>query len=661
MKKTPLFYLITLISTLLFVVLQLVDFDIIREQIESKTYDLRLNLRNYFNPQKPLKDIVIVAVDEKSIKEIGRWPWRRDVQAMLVSKISQGKPKVIGIDIQFTEPENKETDGKLAEAIKKAGNVVLAMPFIVPTDDKKLVSNVYDEEISDLLWDSEFTEVRSGLKIKSGIQKGIDWKAYAYKAESVSLPLKELTKVSTLGNVYSRLDMDGVLRWEVMYINYGNACYPSFSLQVSRIALGIEMKDMILFAGANVKLGSRFISTDLSGKTLINYIGRENSFPYKSASDVINDKISSEFFKDNIVLVGTSALATYDIKITPFSANMPGVEKNATVVQNILLNNFLKASPGIIELLVIVFTGIFLGLIIPRLKAIASSILAISFIVLYIFISCYLLIYHGLWLTLIYPVLNMFSISAIQTGVRFFHEEKKAREIREMFSSYVSPKIVEILINDPEKAGIGGIRREVTILFSDIKEFTSFSEKHSPEEVVAILNEYLGEMAGIVFKWDGTLDKFIGDAILAFWGAPIVQKNHAELAVRCALNMIARLNEMQVKRKTEGKPMLDIGIGINTGEVLVGNIGAVGKKMDYTVIGDHVNLASRVESLTRKYNANLLITESTLNKIKDSFDISQLGHVSILCLEKVIVKGKEKPVDIFELKTLEHNAESKII
>jgi adenylate cyclase len=209
--------------------------------------------------------------------------------------------------------------------------------------------------------------------------------------------------------------------------------------------------------------------------------------------------------------------------------------------------------------------------------------------------------------------------------------------------------VVNALIKNPGMTKLGGERREITVLFSDIRGFTTFSEKHTPEEVVAMLNEYLGEMTDIIFRWDGTLDKFVGDEILAFWGAPISQENHAELAVKCALNMVKRLKELQLKWESEGKTPLDSGIGINTGEVLVGNIGAEGKKMDYTVIGDHVNLGARVEGLTRKYDARILITEFTLAKIRGAIRDQSIWRLKIEGLEKVTVKGKEKPVEIYKL------------
>ncbi len=643
MKKALLFYLITFISTSLFVILQFFDPAIIREQLESKTFDLRLYLRNLVKQQPPPKDIIIVSVDEKSIKEIGRWPWRRDVMAGLVNKVSEGRPRVIGIDIMFSERESKETDERLARAIKDAGNVVLATAFIVPEGDKRIVA---PKEVPDFLWDSAFMEVKS--------VKGIPWKRWAIKAASVNLPIEELSRTASLGHVYTLPDMDGVLRWEIMYLNYGDDCYPSFALQVARIALGIKMKDMVLYGGSGIGLGSRLIPTDLSGRVLINYRGGENSFQYISASDVIKGRVSARIFRDRIVLIGTSALSTYDQKVTPLSTNMPGVEKNANVVENILSKNFLRKSPGVVELMVIVLTGIFLGFLLPRLKAIPGAVLAIGFIALYILLACYLLIYENLWINLIYPVSNMFVIFTAQTITRFFFEEKKAREIRRMFSSYVSPKIVEELISHPERAGLGGVRRTVTVLFSDIIGFTSLSEKLPPEEVVSMLNEYFKEMVDIIFRWDGTLDKFVGDEIMAFWGAPMEQPNHAELAVRCALNMVHRLRELQDKWRLEGKEAVYAGIGINTGEVILGNIGAEGKKMDYTLIGDHVNLAARVEKLTRQYNANILITEFTHKELEELLLKAEIGHAVMKEVADVKVKGKEQSVKIYEITDIGH-------
>ncbi|MBI5043633.1 MAG: adenylate/guanylate cyclase domain-containing protein [Nitrospirae bacterium] len=449
-------------------------------------------------------------------------------------------------------------------------------------------------------------------------------------------------------------DMDGVLRWEMMYLNYGDDCYPSFALQVARIALGAEMKDMVLYGGSGIRLSNQFISIDNYGRALINYRDRINSFKTISASDIIKGRAKKGMLKDKIVLIGATALATYEKMASPLFANMPGVEKNANVVENILLNNFNKKSPGVVELATIIFTGLLLGFILPRLRAIPGAAIAIGFMLFYTAISCYLLIYANLWINLVYPVTNMLIIFIGITVTKFFFEEKKAREIRRIFSSYVSPKIVEELINNPEKLRLGGERKTVTILFSDLMGFTTLSEKLPPEDVVAMLNEYFKEMVDIIFRWDGTLDKFVGDEIVVFWGAPVEQPNHAELAIRCALHMSDKLNKMQEKWRSEGKDILDCGIGINTGEVIIGNIGAEGKKMDYTVIGDHVNLTARVEKLTREYKTRILLAENTVKSIEPLIKSGVFGHFELIELASVKVKGKEQEVKIFGLKSERH-------
>lgn len=645
MKKTYLFYLITLVSTLLFGSLNLFDPAVIREQLESRTYDLRLNIKNYLVTEPPSKNILVVAIDEKSIADIGRWPWGRDIMAELITRISEGRAKVIGLDVMFSERENAQADERLEKAIKDSGNVVLATAFIVP---QGAVQAAVQREIPDSLWDAAFMVVRG--------EKEIEWKKFAVNADSVLMPISQLAAVSTLGHVYSHPDRDGSLRWGILYLQYGDDFYPSLALQVSRLALGVAMKDMALYGGSGIKLGERFIKTDLSGRVITKYAGREHSYQYISASDIIKMRTTPEILRDKVVLIGTSALATYDQKVTPLSANMPGVEVNANIIDNILSNGFITKSHGIIELVVTVVIGILLVLTVPGMKAIPGAALGIGVMGFYMALASYLLIYESLWINVIYPVANMLFIFIGLTVTKYFFEEKKAREIKTMFSSYVTERVVNELIKNPEMAKLGGERREITVLFSDVRGFTSFSEKYSPEEVVTILNEYLGEMTDIVFKWEGTLDKFIGDAILAFWGAPLQQENHAELAVRCALDMVKRLGELQQRWKLEGRPLLDCGVGINTGEVIVGNIGAEGKKMDYTIIGDHVNLGSRVEALTRKYDTHILLTEFTVNRLRNLVSSGALGSLSIKGLGNVIVKGKENPVTVYELKTLAEGA-----
>jgi adenylate cyclase len=482
-------------------------------------------------------------------------------------------------------------------------------------------------------------------------------------------------KAKALGDAYYQPDRDGVLRWEYLVVKYGDDYFPSFSLQIARTALGIPREEMKLWMGEAVELGMIKIPTDERGRMLINYIGREGTFPTFSASDILQERISPNIFQDKILLIGTTAVGTSDLKVTPLSASMPGVEKNVTVIHNILHQRFLRRTDGmkLLDAVFILIFGASLWLILPRVSALQGAAIAGSMLTGYLLLAQYQFQQNGLWINLLYPTATLALSYTSLTVLRFMTEERQAQEVRRIFSSYVSPKMVAELVKDPDKAKLGGQRKELTVLFSDIRGFTTFSEQHQPEEVVALLNEYMKAMTEVIFYWDGTLDKFVGDAIMVFWGAPLDQPQHAELAIRCALHMKKRLGELQEKWRSEGKKILDAGIGINSGEMVVGNMGAEGKKMDYTVIGDNVNLAARVESLTRQYKASILIAESTYQGAKELIEVKEIfpnekrrrstkigykerrkkrmkiGHALFKDLDVVQVKGREKAVRIFEV------------
>lgn len=639
MKKLKVFYLLSLISSGIFFLLQFYDPPLLRDNVEAKTFDLRLHLRHRLRQQPLDPSIVIIAIDEHSLATIGRWPWSRTVMADLVDRISAAGPRAVGIDIMFSEPEGKEADARLAEALRNNGKVVLATAFFLEADRSGKPVNP-----PDFLWDSAFMEVKP--------TPGIDWKKWRVSASAVNPPIAELAAGTVLANVTTPADLDGVVRNEILSLTLGDDAYASLPLQVARIARKIPLKDMVLYGGSGVRLGASTIPTDLLGRAVINYRGPENSFPYISAADLLQGKVAPEALRDKIVLVGTSALATYDQKATPLSASMPGIEKNANVVQNILLNNFIQRAPRVVELAALLTTALLLVLVLPRLTPLQGVVAGFGGIGLYLIGAAYLLIDRNLWISVVCPVANMGFIVTVETVTKLITEERRAREIKRMFSSYVSPKIVDALIANPEMAALGGKRREVTILFSDMIGFTALSEKLPPEEVVSILNDYYRELAGIVFRWDGTLDKIVGDEIMAVWGAPTDQPDHAELAVRCALHMMDRMVALQDEWRAAGKPVVDCGIGINTGDVVAGNIGLAGKKMDYTVIGNHVNVAARVEKLTRNYGVKTIITGNTLEAIDGALKAGRFGHVEIVELDTVKVKGKEEEVRLFSLSSL---------
>jgi adenylate cyclase len=551
--------------------------------------------------------------------------------------------EIIVFDIFFLEKEKNDT--LLGQSIQKAGNVILPLVFEF---DK--ASNIPDSEF---LLNSAFRSVTNAERLN---QYG------PIPAKRVLISVPEITRDSmALGHINMFPDHDGTLRWEAMAIEYQGYLFPSIDLKTSAIYLGIPHEKIILKAAQGIQLGEkRMIPTDRYGRNLIYYYGPWQTFKHFSISDILEGQIKPGELRGKIVLIGATAVGIYDLRVTPVSAAMPGVEKHANVIASILENRFLKRAPLSTNLILLLVSGFLFSFLMTRLRSFGASLTAGLFLFFILGLGYFLFAYQGLWINIAYPSINILFLFIFVTVYNYAIEERKARKIRAMFSSYATEKVVNELIKNPGLAKLGGERREMTILFSDIVGFTTFSEKHTPEEVVAILNEYLGSMTDVIFRWEGTLDKFVGDAIVAFWGAPMRQENHAELALRCALDMVKRLEELQQKWQSEGKPVLDSGIGINTGEVLVGNIGAEGKKMEYTVIGDHVNLCSRVESLTRQFKTHILITEYTLNKIRKLVTIHYIGHLSIEGKEKVSVKGREEKVGIYEVHSIDHGLESKI-
>ena len=615
-RRTPFFLCLLLTAGGAF--LSLLRPAVVEEHLETLLVDYRFKIRNLLAPPVVPTNIVIVAVDEKSLSTHGRWPWARTLQARLIERVFQGHPKVVAVDIFFPEAESPQADSALAEVFAEhSARLVVALGYEVKKGKKQ------DGEIEDVLYEQAITRIE-----RVGSLRPIE-------AFRVLLPPDPIAGSVVFGHVYALPDRDGNVRWEDLYIRYGDEYFACLPLQAARIYGGYPPDKLRIIGGTGVELGSLVIPTDDYGRLHINYIGKEHRFPYCSAADVLSGQTPAERFEDKAVFIGTSAIATYDLISTPFSANMPGVEKNATVLANILGRSFIRRCPLFLELLVLLIAGLSVATLCTRLRAAYAFGFFLFLLFALLAANQGAFTWCGIRANLSYPLLTVTLEGIAVFSYRHLVEERRARGIRRLFSNYVTERVVHELINNPELAKLGGTRKEVTILFSDIRGFTLFSEQNEPEYVVAMLNDYLGAMSDVISRWEGTLDKYVGDAIIAFWGAPLNQEDHAELALRCALHMMQRLETLQNKWRAEGKEPLDSGIGINTGEVVVGNIGAEGKKMDYTVIGDHVNLCERTEQLTRKYNARIVITEFTLNKIRPLISARQFGHMSVKGLEKV--------------------------
>ncbi len=594
---------------------------------ELKTLDARFRLRGSRAAVSPLS---VVFIGDDSIEAFGRWPWNWEYHALLIDILSRAGARQVLFDIFFTESPGASDADLLASMARLSGNVYLCSYF------------------------------------QSLEQKGGGGNLPLLEGSGRKDPVIELSRAAAgVGHCNALPDLDGGTRRLPLLIRNEGGLYPAAPFQVALDSLGLKL-DNVRYSEAGFIEISRddrppiSIPCDGSGQTLVNFLGGLEAFPAFSFSQILQAERYPEsaafdlsVFRDKIVLVGATFTGSTDLRPTAFSPTYPMMAVQATLLDNILTGNFIHTPSRAPFFVAWALLGIFMGTLAYVFRPLVS--LAVSFLAGGAYLGGTIAAFSlgGWYVELVGPLTTILSAYVFVAAARHFTEEKKAREVRAMFSSYVTERVVNELISNPGLAKLGGARRETTILFADIRDFTRYSEKHSAEEVVAMLNEYLAEMTDIVFRWEGTLDKFIGDAIVAFWGAPIAQENHAELALRCSLNMIRRLEELREKWTAEGRDPLQVGIGLNTGEVIVGNIGAEHKKMDYTVIGDHVNLGARVEALNKKYKSHILITEFTLGKVRDIIASGRFGHLAIQGMDRVVVKGKENPVQVFQLKSRE--------
>ncbi len=657
---------ISLFVAILLAVLLFADVLFLR-YIELKTYDLRLIARG----EKTVgPETVVVAIDEKSLKELGRWPWSRTVMARLVSALKEQGAGVIGFDVVFAEREEDKAlavmegfssllkregiadprlrklmeestealkaDSVFSRAIGEAGKVILGYLFHFSPGE---IAHVSPEEIA-----------QARKSIRSGRYESVQYRhppgAHTlYEALAPVANLPELSARAAASGFFNAFpDRDGTIRYSPLVIRFNDDYYSSLAVNLVAAYLNWPGTELALdsFGVSGIKIGDIQIPTDHAGRMLVNYLGGK-SVPHVSACDVISGRLPRDFFKDRIVLVGATAIGIYDLRVTPFSPVSPGVNIHATVVDNILRGNFLIRSPAtvVLDYLTIFVFSLFLGLVIPRFKALGGALITLGVLGLYVPINFLVFAHFNLWLNLVYPtgalVLSYLGI----TIYSFFIEEREKRKIRHAFQHYLTSSVVSEILKDPAKLKLGGEKKVLSVLFSDIRGFTTLAEALGPEELVTLLNEYLTAMTEVVFKYDGLLDKYIGDAIMAVFGAPVDQKDHPWRACKVALEMKERLKVLQGKWKEEGRPSLEIGVGISSGEMVVGNMGSQ-MRFDYTVMGDQVNLASRLEGINKLYGTGIIVSEFTRQAVRDRFLFRELDLVR--------VKGKTEPVRIYELR-----------
>jgi adenylate cyclase len=662
---------LTLSSILLVAVLFLIGIPFL-ELVELKTIDFRFRSRGQVQPSP---QIVLAAIDEKSVRSEGRWPWPRSKIATLVDRLSRDGAKVIGFDIGFLEPdqntnlkflnqfdqkvrdlqvENKDLFRFIRETKVRADNdLALASAF---ADSSAAVILGYFFHIGNTTEDQSLDQnamARQQERIKAsryGLTIYEDEAAKSFSFITAALPqanLDAFAKTTEGAGYFNMLpDPDGVIRWMPLIIQCGQDTYPPLSVACAWHYLNRPqlMVKVASYGVAGIQMGKRFIPTDEHGRLLINYLGPEKTFTHYSISDILAGRLPKGTFKDRIVLVGATATGIYDVRNTPFSSLSiyPGLEIHATLIDNILKSDFLSKPQwaSVFDLLAIAVIGLLMGLVLPHLRATWGILFATGLFILHIILSRWLFVSSGILINMVYPLLALLICYTSLTVFHYFTEERERKKIKGAFSYYVSSSVVNEMLKDPERLKLGGEKKDLSVLFSDIRGFTTISESLPPEELVHLLNEYLTVMTDVVFKYDGTLDKYMGDAIMAIYGAPLDQEDHPSRACLSALEMMEALERLNQKWIGEGKPPVDIGIGINTGMMMVGNMGS-DQRFDYTVMGDEVNLGSRLEGANKNYRTNILLSQFTYERVKDQF----------VCMEvdRVRVKGKQLPVNIYQL------------
>jgi adenylate cyclase len=621
------------------------------EWLEAGTYDARV--RWTAKPGDP--DIVIIDVDNASfeiMKDKGwRWPWTRIAWAKLVEHVSPGHPRAIVFDAVYSGSQSDPgIDDKFAAAMKASGVVVLGYSFA----DRKLESDVpLEERWMALHSEASFTPYGVGYRVNPTDQV-------------LDLPLPILgDSAAGLGSITGVFDFDGAVRRAALFSVAGTRAYRTLGLRAADLAAANGNPDARLHSGHFQFRPGQAIPVDASGNLLLvwhknapSYQDREvGSFPYERIP-IWNlfcsmpewhcppevPRYPAEFFKNKIVILGASAAATYDAHPTPFGTVAPGMLAHATVIDNLLHGEAIQPAPSWLGVVAIIVMAAFGSGILIRIQSGWRALLLLT-VAVAIYAGSSIIIFGAahFWLPMVAPSSALLVAYIASGAVRYTTTGRELRRTRGTLDRYVAPQLVDYVLEHINDVNLAGEKRELTIFFSDVRNFTTLTEGTPPMELIALLNEYLAAMTEIIFKYEGIVDKFIGDGILAHWGAFTPGKNHAQLAAQASLEMLDRLKELNQKWAAEGRKQLAIGIGLNTGDVIFGNVGA-GKKIEFTVIGDAVNLAARLESLNKEYGTAIIISEFTLAKIGTIAVVEPLGGVK--------VKGKTVETQIYELQAL---------
>jgi adenylate cyclase len=670
-----------------------IEFPVV-SRIENAAQDyLMTQLRG---ARAPSGRVVIVAIDERSVREEGLWPWSRAKMARLVDRLAAGGVTAVGFDVIWSEQDElgrrlarmaalakplREAVGgpatarlreiwtaaggaepevaadvdpteQLADAIERARNVTVGFMFLGARDAAGAGPQAAVEKLR--FFETAPVHVIADGKLAPASERIL----VLTRFPGVVPPVDEVLAVADSGGFFTvHPDPDGVIRRYRTVASAGGRTFAALGVAVLARAAGkAGVPAPVVPVGADgapetlqqVRIGDAFVlDVDDFGRVPLNYHGSYRAFPSWSATDVLHGRIPAADMKGKIAVVGTTAAGTWDQRVTPFDDIAPGVITHATFVENALRGELMQRTGAVFVLEIVLMLALSAGLAwafarVSSFAALPALLLAAG---LWTALAVVALRRWNVVLALGMPLAQMLSMFLVATSYRFFSEEREKRRARETFSRFLAPKIVEDVLARGGSVQLGGEKRALTVLFSDIRGFTSISEQLDPHVLLELLNEYLTPMTDIVVSGNqGTLDKYIGDAIMAFWGAPREQPDHALRACRAALAMIERLGSLREAWRARGLPEIDVGVGINTGPMSVGFVGSQDRFYNYTVLGDAVNLASRLEGANKEYGTRVILGAATYAEVKEAVVVRELDLVR--------VKGKREPVHIYELLAL---------
>lgn len=632
-------------------------------RLNGLIYDIRLEAT--IEPRKSDTTILIVDLDERSMQAEGRWPWSRFKIAKMIEKLAADGAVVVALDIMFSEPEPNHVES-VVNMLKRDGAEQDILGLVESYTQEADADLAFSEAIqsTDTVISMLFNptdEIKAGRLPPQVIKFDTDDLEHIASAQFYgyvgNIELFNQTAPG-IGFMNAFPDSDGIIRSTSLFANYNNQFFPSLALEATRLYSLAENVEVItadldgLRTVTGIKIGRKILPTDATGKVLVPFKGPRESFRYISATDLLNDRLPPGTFDSTMVFIGTSAVGNADLRSTPVGVQYPGVEVHANVAEALLSElapdreaalrqKVIPSRPdwmiaGILALLLTI--GLILSILLPALGPLSIAVFGFALVAALIWFDFYMWSVQKISLAMATPLLLSFGLTIMNIGVGFFTESGKRKQIKGIFDQYVPPAHIDKMLQNPESLNTAGERKEMSVLFSDIRSFTTISEKLTATELANLLNRYFSPITQAIFEHQGTIDKYVGDMVMAFWNAPLNDENHAENSIMCAFKMLEITETLTKEFEAEGWPEIRVGVGINTGEMNVGDMGSEYRRA-YTVLGDSVNLGSRLEGLTKFYGVDLLVSE---------FTVAKCPNLSFRPIDKVRVKGKDTAVSILE-------------